>query len=417
MHDVRRKERIAVTFKPADNWYPEVVALRADFPKVPHTNLRDAEFPRSLCLYDQPWSQIALRWTPTLFVERIRFWLAETAKGTLHQDDQPLEPLLFGSGYHIVLPADYFEGETEGNYQELKVSLAYNKKDCRTLFAEKGQGTEGLPYLALSFLAAPQMHGTIRHSPHNLRELDEFLKPAGIVLIESLRAKLADWNKPELLDMRILFVIAFPLLRAGQATVESTDMWVFFTLKSIAEVGIDIGLWEKSQHGLGTQLRHNPAADGSSVPLDIISPHFDFSRSNAAAASGLSPDTCPAVAIGAGALGSQMLRLLAQCGFGVWCVIDEDILLPHNLARHALDQAAVGKPKAATVAACLRQIYFEDQPLNFIEADILHPGSNKGKIEEQLQTAELVLDLAAAIPVSRYLRTKRRVRHVGYRYS
>src|SRR6185369_15118377 len=183
-HDVRRQERIAVTFKPADNWYPEVVALRADFPKVPHTNLRSSEFPRSLCLYDQPWSQIALRWTPTAFIERIRFWLAETAKGTLHQDDQPLEPLLFGSGYHIVLPSDNFQGEADGDFQELKISLAYKGKDCHTLIAEKGQGAEGLPYLALSFVADPQMHGAIRHSPQNLRELAEFLKPAGIELIE-----------------------------------------------------------------------------------------------------------------------------------------------------------------------------------------------------------------------------------------
>lgn len=402
-HDVRRHERIAVTFKPADNWYPEVAALRADFPKVPHTNLRPTEFPRSLCLYDQPWSQIALRWTPTAFIERIRFWLAETAKGTLHQDDQPLEPLLFSSGYHIILPSDYFATETEGDYQELKIALAYGGKDCRTLIAEKGQGAEVMAYLALSFVANPQMHGAIRHSPQNLRELAEFLQPAGIDLIEAIRAKLADWNKPKLLAMHVLFVIAFPLLRAGQATVESTDLWVFFTLKNVEEVGIAIGHWEKSQHGLGTPLKRDPAADGSSIPLDIISPHFDISRASAAAASGLTPDVRPMVAVGAGALGSQTLRLLAQSGFGVWCVIDEDILLPHNLARHALNRGAVGMPKAATVAISLQQIYHEEGPANFVEADILHPGDNKGKIEEQLLSAELVLDMAAAIPVSRHL--------------
>jgi len=403
LHEIRRKERIGVTFLQADDCYPEVVALRPDFPRVPHTNLRAAEFPRSLCLYDQPWSHVTLRWTPTAFVERIRFWLAETAKGSLHEDDQPLEPLLVGNGYHIILPADCFKGETGGIYQELKISPAFSSKDCRAFIAEKGAAAEGLPYVALSFVAEPQMHGAIRHAPHSLRELHTFLKPAGVALIESLREKLADWNTDSLRNKRILFVVAFPLTRTGAATVESTDLWVFLTMKSVADVGIAIGLWEESYHGLGLAIVPDPAADGSTIPLDIVSPHFDISRHSAAAASGLEADERPSVAIGAGALGSQTLTLLAQSGFGAWCVIDEDILLPHNLARHALDCTAIGMPKAAAVAMKLRKIYPENRPLKYFESDILHPGAQTERIAEELRSAELLLDLAASIPVSRYL--------------
>jgi len=47
VHDIRSKERIAVGFIPEDNVFPEVLALREDFPKVPHVNLRPAEKPRS----------------------------------------------------------------------------------------------------------------------------------------------------------------------------------------------------------------------------------------------------------------------------------------------------------------------------------------------------------------------------------
>src|SRR5438874_1304365 len=90
-HPIHRFERVAAMFSREDNGYPEVVSLRADFPRVPHLNHRNQEFPRSLCLYDQPWPQVVLRWTPAAFVERIRFWLAETAKSTLHKADQPLE--------------------------------------------------------------------------------------------------------------------------------------------------------------------------------------------------------------------------------------------------------------------------------------------------------------------------------------
>ena len=312
VNDIRRKERIAVTLIPDDGLYPEALALRDDFPRVTHTNVRHTEFPRSLCLYDQPWEQVALRWTASGFIERIRFWLAETAKGTLHQDDQPLEQMLIGSGYRIVLPAKFFTGSAHDSYEELKVSLANHQKDCRLLFAEKGKAAQGLPYLALSFVAQPQMHGAIRNAPQNLRELNDFLAPAGIPLVNELYSKLEDWNQKELLDKKILLVVAFPLTRNGEATVESTDVWAFLTLSSVADVGVAIGLWERvGKHGLGRPIQRDPSADGSAIGLDILAPQFDLSRDTAAAASGYSADNRKSVAIGAGALGSQVLRLLA----------------------------------------------------------------------------------------------------------
>lgn len=403
VNDIHRTERIAATFHEADNRYPEVESLRPDFPPVPHINLRPREFPRSLCLYDEPWSQIALRWTPTAFIEQIRFWLSETAKGSLHQDDQPLEPLLFGSGYRIILPSSFYDDDSHGDHQELRIVPAHGGDNCRVFIAVKGAGEEGLPFLALSLIAQPQMHGAIRHTPRNLRELEDFLRTAGVSLIDVLKTKLADWNKEELLDKKVLFTIAFPLMRAGAATVESTDIWMFLTTKSVAEVGVGVGHWEKTEHGLGRSLSHDPAADGRSIPLEIMSPHLDLSRNRAAAASGFASDDRPAVAIGAGALGSQVLRLLAQSGFGTWCVIDEDVVLPHNLARHSLDGSSIGFPKAAGVAIQLRQFYEEEGPPKFVEVDVLNPGSRKDETEAQIESASLILDMAASIPVSRYL--------------
>ena len=99
VNDIRRVERVAVVLEADDASYPDVLALRSDFPLVPHLNLRKDEFPRSLCLYDQSWDEVRTRWTASAFIERIRTWLADTATGTLHRDDQPLEPLLFGTPY------------------------------------------------------------------------------------------------------------------------------------------------------------------------------------------------------------------------------------------------------------------------------------------------------------------------------
>lgn len=102
VHDVRSVERLAIVFPYADNVFPDVLALRDNFPRVPHLNLRPQEKPRSLCLYDVKFSEIKLRWTTIEFLERIRQWLSLTAKGELHAADQPLEPLI-ASSYNLII--------------------------------------------------------------------------------------------------------------------------------------------------------------------------------------------------------------------------------------------------------------------------------------------------------------------------
>lgn len=398
-HDVHRIERISATFTAKDDTYPEVLALRSDFPRVPHTNLRNTDYPRSLCLYDQPWWQISLRWTPIAFVERIRHWLAETAKGTLHRDDQPLEPLLFGSKYSIVLPPDLFTGKNGGDHEELQIRLATQAADCRVLLAKRGKAEGGLPFLAISFVARPQTHGVIRHNPQSLQELDEFLQPAGILLLEQLRNQIADWSK-ELRDKRLLIVLGFPLTRNGKDVVEASNLWVFMTTKSIAEIGVDIGILEKTAHGYGQVMQGSGLHKGQNIPLEVMLPQFDFTRESAAASSGLQPDPRKVVAVGSGALGSQLVKTLASSGFGDWCIVDEDILLPHNLARHQLGRYAIGHPKAFSLAAEVNSLFEEQEAPKWFQTDILRPGDNAEELVKKFETAELVLDIAASIPVS-----------------
>ncbi|MEX2219392.1 MAG: hypothetical protein WD749_11625 [Phycisphaerales bacterium] len=103
-NDIRGIERVAAVFEASDRDYPEVLALRNDFPLVLHLNQREREFPRSLCLYDRVWAEVRVTWTAPAFLERVRWWLAGTAQGSLHGDDQQLEPLLVSWGYWLVLP-------------------------------------------------------------------------------------------------------------------------------------------------------------------------------------------------------------------------------------------------------------------------------------------------------------------------
>lgn len=409
-HDIRRIERIAVIFTAKDDWYPEVLALRADFPSVPHINSRLQEFPRSLCLYDESWDQVALRWTPTALVERIRAWLAETAKGTLHQEDQPLEPLLIGSGYRIILPSDLFTSGIGADHEALNVFLVGDTKDSQLLAAVRqvpGQTAQGIRFLAYPFVAKPQAAGVIRHTPRNLKDLHDFLLPCGVDLLQNLREKVCTWyDKKELKEKSLVLILAFPRVRERHQTIETTDLWVFLTLSTIQEIGVALGVLGKVSNDVGygqiVGSKPDPNADGSSVGVDVLSPLFDIDRKSAASASGYAPDEREVLAVGAGALGSQVVDLLVRAGFGKWTLIDEDILLPHNLARHAIRSAGVGYSKAQVLAFEIDEYFDESDKTKWIKADVLHPGDKQQQIDEAFKRVGLVLELAASIPVARH---------------
>ena len=108
-----RLEPIAVRFSSNDRAQPRVFSLRKDFPYPPHINLQPKDSARDLCLYDRPWHEVSFSWTGAQFAARIIWWLEETAHGSLHQNDQPLEPLLFGSFSDLIIPPRFLDGSSQ----------------------------------------------------------------------------------------------------------------------------------------------------------------------------------------------------------------------------------------------------------------------------------------------------------------
>ena len=248
VNDIRRTERVAVILEIDDDTYPEVLALRSDFPLVPHLNLRIDEFPRSLCLYDQSWDDVRTRWTASAFIERIRQWLADTATGTLHRGDQPLEPLLFGTPYRLVIPADLVKVSGEPA-EKLEVEFVKTGENRGTLIAHKpcSPRQKGGPpqFIASMFVADARRHGVISHAPRNLEELGGFVKGETFDLLAELRERLKRWKDDGCLDAALIIVIAFPLRRQEGRDAEITDIWAFLTMQSVFEVGKRLGVWDK----------------------------------------------------------------------------------------------------------------------------------------------------------------------------
>ncbi len=416
VHDIRRHERVAAVFREDDGAVPEALALRSDFPLAPHINAGSSvgsELPRSLCLYEEPYPEVKLRWTAASFAGRVREWLALTARGELHADDQPLEPLLLGSPWSLVLPPDLFEGHPGTGPETLGVRTVEDGRGGYTLIAERPgepQDRSALQYAAVSLVGDPREHGVIESPPASLSRLRDYLREAGLDLYEKLRAQLRSWPQDErfkdLLEQRLIIVIALPKTRLLSGTVEASEMWAFLSVDSAGEVGTRLGIWEAREGHYGLLLGCDaPELRGEDVPLAPLNVGYAFSREQAAALSDR-PEAngrTKIAAVGVGALGSQVFLDLVREGQGEWALIDHDKLLPHNLARHALTGFEVGFPKAEALAHTANQTVYGDPIASSIVADILALGKHADAVREALTGAEVILDASASVPVARYL--------------
>jgi proteasome lid subunit RPN8/RPN11 len=401
--DIRRFERIAIRFTSDEDSLPDTLAMRADFPLVPHRNLRREEFPRSLCLYEGHPSELLLGWTPRKFIERIREWLAKTAKQTLHDEDQPLEQLLIGPLWPLVIPSDLFTSDITRS--ALSVFALEGLEGRPVLIAVRGKKGERLDdseskirCVAIALLGEPQTHGIIRNQPANLLELHDFLVTAKIDLIGHLRTQFKEWHDTdrEALSRRLIVVVALPKTRRDGGEVEGTDFWAFLTGVDVGKVGQEIGIFSFFDNKLLLDIFVNDEKRGRTVELALLDPQMAFTRERAALLNGyLDPVAAKVVAAGMGALGSQVFMNLLRSGFGEWTVVDNDHLLPHNLARHYLNGGAVGWPKARTMAFTANGTIEGEKVATPIVADLLKSGTSE-PLTKALSEADLIFDFSAS---------------------
>ncbi|ASK90701.1 hypothetical protein [Xanthomonas citri] len=103
---IQPRERLWLGLDPSSKRSPEVRALRRQFPSLLHLNAVASNEPASLCLYEN-WAHEERQWTAQRHLRRVLWWLREAARGSLHAADQPLEPLFYGTGYTVILPAAF----------------------------------------------------------------------------------------------------------------------------------------------------------------------------------------------------------------------------------------------------------------------------------------------------------------------
>lgn len=411
VHDIRRLERIGVRFDPQDKILPETLALRDDFPHVPHLNIRSTEFPRSLCIFDVPYSEIKRHWTAAFYIRKVRDWLRLTARGELHGHDQPLEPLLYGSEGILVYPPAIFDQQNPA--QVLIINEVIGNDNLKTYIAIPANSLSAQPgeiqALVTILFAEPQAHGIIRAKPKNIPELHTFLESDDLNLLDHLRQQLKHWKKDENFDAvknaKLIILTCLPKSRyTHDDLAETVELKAFVIHDSIVEVGREIGIWEIIEgSNIGLLLEVDTTRNGENIQLEMLNPLQDFSKDYAAVLNGITYEKTDVriTAVGSGALGSQLFLNLWRMGYGRWIHIDDDILLPHNLARHELLECFVGKPKAWGLAVIANQMMGDFSVQHFVE-NVLFP-SSPDALKEAFRDAQVILDMSASIEVARKL--------------
>lgn len=406
VYDIQRYEHLAVRFGASDLFTPEVFALRADFPKVPHLNIRENEFPRSLCIFEDPYSELKIHWTGMFFIERIREWLALTAKGLLHGADQPLEPLLPFTNDYLILPGDVYTKEFGSEIFIVKEPID-SGKGRRTLIAERlfdeNLHSNPIMYIATRFKCKPRLHGIIASVPTNLLELHEFIAEGDFDLLSELRDRLKIWrNHPQrefIIETKLILTAVLPKLRTERTHPESFEYRTFITENSIKEIGVQIGIWDIFNNNIGPFVEVDKSKNGAQIPVQLMNTVFSLSRVDANRLNGITNNVNNNITmIGVGALGSQVFMNMIRMGYGKWTLIDTDFMLPHNLTRHALDGNSIGFPKSHYLANIANQILDSDPVAEGIIDDILSSSPH-----ESFKNADIILDASTSIAVARYI--------------
>ena len=409
-HDVKREEWLQVVFTKDLDKAPEVWLLRKDFPLVPHTMLTPRGSPRQACLYEQGWDEVRLNWNAAQFLMRIRHWLARTATGTLHAEDQPLEPLIMPSGSRLILPADFSITKAADQKGLLNVGRLPTSGHHLVLAAQwKVQGQQLTTHSAAAiFECNPQQHGVIRHQPQNLYELNELCLEAGLDLVKRLTSKVQEWHKdkpdPKILQAQLIIIILLPKSRSG-TVIDGVDTCAFLTGRTVQQVGQALGAIGKEDGQVGYiigEIKTNKD-EIKNVPVGMIQIHNALNAVSAAKLNGAEAVSQQIVGIGMGALGSQIFNNMVRAGFGKWTLIDSDILLPHNCARHFLGNWAVGQSKAESMAAVANQILDGPDAAKAVVADLLHPGDKKPDVDKAMGSAKIIMDFSASVAVARHL--------------
>jgi hypothetical protein len=397
----------------------EVRALRRDFPVTWHQNVVPDGEPSALCLYiDRP-AEVLRTWTPQGFLRRIHWWLAQTAKGTLHGPEQAVEQLFFESPYELILPPGFDKLLSENSADpcaRLALTAGIEREGRSmsffTRFVEPHETIAAAPTVRfIAFTVDPIMHGPIERTPSTLGSLDATLRRRGAPLMEKLLESIGTYvgagraREPGVSSTMLL--LRLPILRAAGGAVERIERRGFWITSDLLTIGEAAGLLFKPQglpekfyvDHLSTTTFETKSGwrELQLIPLNLLD---TLTPALARDYSGVSEAGPTAVLAGAGALGGELFQLWRRAGWGQWTILDPDHLRPHNPSRHPTTD--VGNYKADALAKADAELFpLQGQQTSFIAESAAALGN--ADVLAALKGASLIVDVTTTVEVPRKL--------------
>lgn len=378
IYEICDEEEIAIICHSEDINIPEVYALRKDFPtELPHSNAKPFTRPVSLCVSDVAFADIRPQFNAHDFLNSIRRWFSLNSINKLHESNRPLEVFFGFQEVCCIL------NERLGGNPYIKYSPK-TKYSSTLEFVEKSKATHyliGIPtekIHANNFVRIPQTMGDLK----DVQSTDEFS------LTDSLLAVLTKSV-------------------AGKATLPLV-ISIYITQTSKDDKKTSQELFLIKTNSLPKDIVHKKKVLTKDafekwfyeLSVEVILLEFMTSLSGNAINNGIKEWFKKVGVVGTGTLGSAVIDHFVRQGCSEEiCLVDCDILLPHNLSRHTLTTDKVMTSKVRAIKDNYHGILF--QKINTIEGNFLTLSRNDR--ERLFKDTELVMDFSTSIAVERKL--------------
>jgi len=404
---VKAVERIKI--KIVNDCVPEVFC-RQDFPIVPHLNVYE-NGDKTLCLFDVPFHDIKYMFNASMFINRIVYWFSKTARGELHQPNQPLEPF-FPSVHDVVIlninnHADFIRlEEIETKYGRILTEVPFQENKRGRLFA--------CLYIPIKKTYSDNIMSSLPQTLFDLnsafdeedilQKIDQCILPLWEIKQNAeYYKKLFQQKESNLKNCALILLISVSLARSPEAKPERTDFKAFTIEATFQELYMAFGYYKEKNK----LVKRHSSTNTQEIPIMQHEVIYQLNRSFAQNLNDAQDSDCDKffVQIGLGALGSQIANNCIRTGYGKWTYIDPDVIYPHNLSRHCLDASDIGMNKAKAMCAYAERIFQdkEDFCINtHMEADIFSPDF-KDDFIEAIKGSNMIIDTSASVAVERYI--------------
>lgn len=395
--NVEKEETVKIYIR--DKELPNVYC-RDDFPITPHLNvLKNGK--KTLCLYDVSYNEIKHFVNPSEFLSRINSWLTLTARGELHQPGQPIEPYIEGSNNILLLRS----------IGSIFTKITTDKDDSgNVLNIQPFDYSKGELCLhccnSIDLNNKPYENNIINKLPCSFDELC-------MLISYDLKQELVNfifecWKIRQTEYFKLVFQQSINKLKQCKVLISilynSSDGKKIIGAKSFL---LNCSFWNLitllGYRVTDNKLERNERTENlDSIKLETYEPHFYLDKSFAKVYNSEKEEQYKIMQIGLGALGSKLADNMLRSGFGKWIYLDDDIVLPHNIAKHCLNNDYVTKNKAIAMKEYADSIR-TDEPIIDVLPCSFYDKSKENQICDTVASVDLVIDTSASVGVERSL--------------